>query len=185
MTDLKVAELADEFSRRGLTRRQILTLGARLGLTSATLGAVLARTGHEAAAAGHSGRISASRALDDYIAKQTDFNLPDFTPQSLVSYKHEDKLWGIPYDEGPGNLYYNKDLFDKAEISYPDETWTLDKLKEVALKMTSGEGGDKLYGIGDLPSPGNALMAPPYLFPFGAQYLNEPDESECLINKPE
>jgi len=36
MTDLKVAALADEFSRRGLTRRQILTLGARLGLTSAT-----------------------------------------------------------------------------------------------------------------------------------------------------
>ena len=27
-------------------------------------------------------------------------------------------------------------------------------------------------------------MAPPYLFPFGAQYLSEPDESECLISAP-
>ena len=86
-------------------------------------------------------RAGLFQQLDDYIAKQPDFNLPDFTPQSLVSYQHDGKTWGIPYDEGPGNLYYNKDLFDAAGVAYPDATWTLDRLKEVALKLTSGEGG--------------------------------------------
>jgi multiple sugar transport system substrate-binding protein len=124
-------------------------------------------------------------ALDDYIAKQPDFNLDDFTPQSLVSYQKDDKLWGIPYDEGPGILYFNKDLFDAAGVAYPDDTWTLDTLKENAIKLTSGEGGDKIYGLGELPTPGNGAIAPPYLFPFGAKYLNEPEESECLINAPE
>jgi multiple sugar transport system substrate-binding protein len=39
-------------------------------------------------------------ALDDYIAKEKDFNLGDFTKPSLVSYQYDGKLWGIPYDEG-------------------------------------------------------------------------------------
>jgi hypothetical protein len=32
-----LAELADEFTQRGLSRREILRIGARLGLTSASL----------------------------------------------------------------------------------------------------------------------------------------------------
>jgi len=28
-------------------------------------------------------------------------------------------------------------------------------------------------------------MAPPYLFPFGAQYVNEPQETKCLIDQPQ
>ncbi|MFL5807858.1 MAG: ABC transporter substrate-binding protein [Roseiflexaceae bacterium] len=125
------------------------------------------------------------RPLDDYIAQQKDFKLEDFTKQSLVSYQREGKLHGIPYDEGPGNLYYNKDLFDKAGMKYPDESWTLEDLKAAAVKLTSGEGPNKIFGLADLPSPGNGLMAPAYLFPFGAQYLSEPKEDQCLINKPE
>ncbi|ABU58625.1 ABC transporter substrate-binding protein [Roseiflexus castenholzii] len=125
------------------------------------------------------------RPLDDYIAKEKDFNLQDFTPQSLVSYQRDGKLWGIPYDEGPANLYYNKDIFDAAGIPYPDETWDLEKLKEVALKLTQGEGPNKIFGLGELPSLGDSLVAPPYLMPFGAQYLREPKEDECLINQPE
>jgi multiple sugar transport system substrate-binding protein len=125
------------------------------------------------------------RPLDDYIAQQKDFNLPDFTKQSLVSYQREGKLYGVPYDEGPANLYYNKDLFDKSGVKYPDENWTLEDLKAAAIKMTSGEGANKIFGLGELPSPGDGLMAPVYLFPFGAQYLSEPKEDQCLINKPE
>ena len=123
--------------------------------------------------------------LDDYIAKEKDFNLDDFVKPSLVSYQRDGKLYGIPYDEGPGMLYYNKDLFDKAGVAYPDDTWTLDTLKEAALKLTSGEGPNKIFGLADVPSPGNPTIAPSYLYPFGAAYLSEPKEDQCLINKPE
>lgn len=122
--------------------------------------------------------------LDDYIAQQPDFNLDDFVPPSLVSYRGEDGLYGIPYDEGPGMLYFNRDLFDAAELSYPDDTWTLDTVKESALKLTSGEGATKTYGLGALPSPGSATLAPSYLVPFGAAYVNEPDETACLLTEP-
>jgi multiple sugar transport system substrate-binding protein len=124
-------------------------------------------------------------SLDDYIAAEKDINLADFTPPSLVSYQRDGKLWGIPYDEGPANLYYNKDLFDAAGIGYPDSTWDLEKLKEVSIKLTQGEGPNKIFGLGELPSPGDSLMAPPYLMPFGATYLSEPKEDQCLFNKDE
>ena len=284
------SELARELARRGLSRREILRIGARLGLSSASLATALTLSGHGAAASGRAGQSAAAiraqgsifdpqegaegpwpetavpeptspvtlavahawdatfmerqkqfdtlfterhpnititaentpfadylqkyttqaaggslpdimycqfawaqqlieaelfQPLDDYISAQPDFNLEDFTEPSLVSYRSNDTLYGIPYDEGPGMLYYNQDLFDAAGVPVPDETWTLDRLKEVALQLTSGEGPEKIYGIGELPTPGDAGMAPAYLYPFGAKYVNEPDETECLISQPE
>jgi multiple sugar transport system substrate-binding protein len=289
MTNPNVADLAREFTRRGLSRREMVSLGTRLGVTSAVLGAAMRLAGQDATASG--GRFTSATAryqealwdkslgadgpwpevavaepteeitlsvahhwdatfmerqhqfdelfmerhpnitiaaevttfadylqkyttqaaggtlpdimychfswaqqliqaglfipLDDYIAQQSDFNLDDFTPPSLVSYRREDQLYAIPYDEGPGILYYNMDLFDAAGIPYPDETWTLDRLKEVALELTSGEGAEKIYGIGDLPRLVNSTIAPSYLYPFGGEYVNEPDETECRLTTPE
>jgi multiple sugar transport system substrate-binding protein len=289
MTDPKVADLAREFTRRGLNRREMIALGTRLGVTSAFLGAALRLAGQDAAASGSRRATAAVRnqealwdkslgaegpwptvavaepaeevelsiahawdatfmerqtqfdelfterhptikvtaentpwgdfmtkyttqaaggslpdimyvhfswaqqliqadllpPVDDYIALQTDFDLADFTEPSLVSYTRDEQLHIIPYDEGPGILYYNKDLFDAAGVAYPDDTWTLDRLKEVALQMTTGEGAEKIFGIGDLPSPGNAAIGPGYLFPHGAQYISEPDETEYLLDQPE
>ena len=123
--------------------------------------------------------------VDDYIAKEKDFKLDDFIKSSLPSYQRDGKLWVVPYDEGPGILYYNKDIFDKAGVKYPDDSWTLDDLKAAAIKLTSGEGQDKIFGLLSTPTPGDALLAPPYLFPFGAEYLSEPKEDQYLLNKPE
>lgn len=123
--------------------------------------------------------------LDDFVAKEANFNLADFTKTSMLSYQADGKLWVIPYDEGPGILFYNKDLFDKAGVKYPDDSWTLDDLKAAAIKLTSGDGPNKLFGIQATPTPGDSLMAPPYLLPFGAEYLAEPKEDQFLLNKPE
>lgn len=123
--------------------------------------------------------------LDDYIANDPEFNLVDFVEPSLVSYRHEEQLYLIPYDEGPGVLYYNKEIFDEAGIPYPDETWTLERLKEVAIELTSGQGPEKIYGIADVANPASGTMAPSYLYPFAASYVNEPFETECLLTSPE
>jgi len=122
--------------------------------------------------------------LDDFIAKESDFNIADFTKPSLPGYQRDGKLWVIPYDEGPGIMYYNKDIFDKAGVKYPDDTWTLETFKEMAGKLTSGEGQNKIFGFSGTPGPGDSLLAPPYLTPFGAQYLDE-TQSKYLLNQPE
>ena len=70
-------------------------------------------------------------------------------------------------------------------MKYPDDSWTLDDLKANAIKLTSGDGANKVFGLLSTPTPGDTLVAPPYLFPFGAEYLSEPKEDQYLLNKPE
>jgi multiple sugar transport system substrate-binding protein len=124
--------------------------------------------------------------LGSYIARQSDFDEGDFIEQSLVSYTKDGELYGLPYDEGPGILYYNKDVFDEAGMDYPGPEWTLDDLKSAAIELTSGKGPNKVYGYVTTPTPGDTMTTgPSYLAPFGAQYVNEPQETECLIARPE
>jgi multiple sugar transport system substrate-binding protein len=46
-------------------------------------------------------------------------------------------------------LWYNKNLFDKANIKYPDDTWDYDKLVEAAKALTVSQGGStSQWGLG-------------------------------------
>jgi len=123
--------------------------------------------------------------LDDYISRQPDFNLGDFTKPSLDFYRRDGKLYGIVYDCGPRMLFYNKQLFDQAGVKYPTNDWTLEDLKQAATKLASGKGRTKIFGLLSLPTSGDASMAPGYLFPFGARYVNEPQETKSYIDQPE
>lgn len=57
-----------------------------------------------------------------------------------------DQLYGLPFRNDYYVLYYNKTLFDKAGVEYPKHDMTWDEYRELAKKMTSGEGNDKIYG---------------------------------------
>jgi len=46
------------------------------------------------------------------------------------------KQLGLPRDLNVIALFYNKDLFDKAGVPYPDDTWDWAKLIEVGKKLT-------------------------------------------------
>lgn len=43
-------------------------------------------------------------------------------------------------------VYYNRDMFDSAGISYPKDDWTWDEYIEIAKKLTKGSGQNKVYG---------------------------------------
>jgi multiple sugar transport system substrate-binding protein len=63
----------------------------------------------------------------------------------VLTYK--DKIIAAPFDYKIPAIIYNKDLFDKAGIPYPDSNWTEDQLLEYAQKITSGSGANKIWGI--------------------------------------
>jgi multiple sugar transport system substrate-binding protein len=79
-------------------------------------------------------------------------------------------------------LFYNKDLLSKAGVEEPSENWTLDDVKSAALKVTES-GGGRIWGLAGGPSPASADLAPPWLLPFGARYVNE-TQTACVINEP-
>ncbi len=63
-------------------------------------------------------------------------------PESLVSLAtYKDKIYGVPKDFDTIALAYNKEIFDNANIAYPDETWDWNKLLEVAKELTDKEKG--------------------------------------------
>lgn len=67
----------------------------------------------------------------------------NFPPQHVAVYQMDGKTYGIPKDFDSQALFYNKEMFDKAGISYPDDSWTWDSLTDAAKKLT----GNGVYGI--------------------------------------
>ena len=52
------------------------------------------------------------------------------------------KQMGLPRDLNDIALFYNKDMFDKAGVPYPDDTWDWQKLVAVAHQLTKDANGD-------------------------------------------
>ena len=60
--------------------------------------------------------------------------------------KVDGKIYELPYRNDIWVVYYNKDLFDKAKVSYPTNDMTFTQYDQLARKVTSGSGNDKVYG---------------------------------------
>lgn len=84
-------------------------------------------------------------ALDEYIASDTSFNKDNYS--GLVDALGLDgKTYALPFRYDNNMIFYNKDLFDQAGVEYPQDGMTMAEYHELAAKMTSGEGNDKIYG---------------------------------------
>ncbi len=56
------------------------------------------------------------------------------------------KQTAIPFKTDYYVLYYNKDIFDAANVEYPSNDMTWSEWEEMCSKLTSGEGANKIYG---------------------------------------
>jgi len=81
--------------------------------------------------------------LDPYIQK-SGYDLNDYWGGLLESAKYEGSVYGLPRDNEVNILYYNKDLFDKAGVKYPDENWKWNDLLAAAEKLTVKDAGGKV-----------------------------------------
>ncbi|MGG4129151.1 sugar ABC transporter substrate-binding protein [Paenibacillus illinoisensis] len=95
-------------------------------------------------------------------------------------YQYSGKQYGIPYFQGTIGLFYNKDLFDKAKIPYPDDTWTWDTLKTNAAKLTNKE--QKIYGYIAPNDPQSGYY--PYIYQAGGAVISS-DHLKSGLDQPE
>lgn len=82
--------------------------------------------------------------LDEFIAKDK-MDIAGFGPV-YEGLKINGKLYSLPVRNSVTVLFYNKTLFDKAKVEYPKDDMTWDEFRELAKKMTSGEGNNKIWG---------------------------------------
>ena len=78
--------------------------------------------------------------LNDYVAK-TNYDLSGFVGTEK-NYCVGDELYAVPFRSDFWVLFYNKDLFDAANVAYPTNDMTWDEYADLAIKMT----GDGVYG---------------------------------------
>jgi multiple sugar transport system substrate-binding protein len=89
--------------------------------------------------------------ITDQVAKLSDMpaaKLDDYYPASLAVAKYNGKLYGLPWIAQPVVLYYNPDLFQKAGVNPPDDSWTWDTFKEAAKKLTVKDASGNITQYG-------------------------------------
>jgi multiple sugar transport system substrate-binding protein len=118
--------------------------------------------------------------LDKYV-KRDHYDLDDFYPESINGWgKWKGQLLEIPTDIDIYAMYYNKDMFDKNHIPYPDETWDWNKYLEVAKKLTQDTDGNK-----QIDQWGTTLDQwwEDYVYANGGTIVT-PDGNQCTLDQP-
>ncbi len=83
------------------------------------------------------------------LVEKDGYSLTPFYPVLIKAFSYKGKLFALPIISNVDVLFYNKDLFDKAGLEYPNQNWDWGKFKEAVNKLTivSPEGKLLQYGI--------------------------------------
>jgi multiple sugar transport system substrate-binding protein len=76
------------------------------------------------------------RDLTPFIENDPDFHLDVYFESVIDIFRQDDKLLAIPLDFTPMVMYYNKALFDAANVPYPKPGWTWDEFLDAAQRLT-------------------------------------------------
>jgi anti-sigma regulatory factor (Ser/Thr protein kinase) len=118
--------------------------------------------------------------LGPYVARDKDFDLSDFYPQAVNGYgKYKGKLYAIPAGIDLYAIFYNKTMFDKYHVPYPDETWDWNKYLWAAKQLTRDTNGDGK--IDQWGTTQNTWQS--YVWASGGDILSK-DNTRCLLDQP-
>lgn len=75
------------------------------------------------------------------FARAEHFDLDVYYPNVLDMARRHEHLYALPADFTPMMLYYNKRLFDRAGVPYPQEGWTWQEFRLSCQKLTTRPPG--------------------------------------------
>lgn len=124
--------------------------------------------------------------LDDYIHASSIVQPNKYFPVTWSKCLVSGKVVAIPWDTTPAALFYNTEIFDKAGVAAPphdwgNADWTWDKFREVANKLSNGEGAQRNYGYFQSTWWVYSL---PWVWMNGGKIANR-DETKVTIDTPE
>lgn len=106
--------------------------------------------------------------------------LEDYFKITVDTFAYDGKLYCFPLHFSTTALFYNKDIFDKASVAYPDETWTWQDFLAAAKRLTKDTNGDgRVDQYGTVGS-----MWPLWILENGGAVFNK-DETRCLLSRRE
>jgi len=87
--------------------------------------------------------------LSPYIENDATFSKEDFFPTILDRFTVGGSLYAVPRDVAPfACVFYNKNLFDEAELPYPTDDWNWDDLLRLARALTKRNASGRVTQYG-------------------------------------
>lgn len=107
--------------------------------------------------------------LSNFVDKKQYFS------KSIESFTYDNKIYAVPRDVSDLVIYYNKDLFDKYNIPYPQKNWTLNDYVKISKKFVQ-------HGIWGTSYETELLYLMPFLMSNGTGVLSD-DTKQFVLNQ--
>jgi multiple sugar transport system substrate-binding protein len=109
--------------------------------------------------------------VEPYLEQSTVIKATDFYNKPLQPFTVNGKLQCIPMNMSSLEVYYNKDLFDRAGVPYPKAGWTWDEFLQDAIAITKLSTPDeKIYGVGIDPQ---LIRLAPFVWQNGGDIVDD------------
>ncbi len=125
--------------------------------------------------------LGALTPLDDYLAKSELISKDDFYSESFDPFIYEGQLMCIPQNLSSLVVYYNKELFDQANIPYPAADWTWEDFLATAQALTKDANGDGMtdqFGVGIEAS---LIRFAPFVWQAGGDLVDDESDPTTLM----
>lgn len=126
--------------------------------------------------------------LDDCLA-ELEFDTSVYLPGLLEPGTVDDALYFLPKDYSTLAVYYNRAIFDEAEVAYPEAGWSWDDLLEIAQALTQDTDRDGQIDVWGIQLPANwttgfeywvAAAGGSLISEDGASYVGYMDSQETI-----
>ena len=130
-------------------------------------------------------RAKYARDLMPYVRR--DIVPGDYYSETMTEWRgspaNDGVLYGFPACLGLTVLFYNKDMFDRAGIPYPDTSWTYDDLIRVGKKLTVDTDGDGIPDQWGLSFDVHYTGLETVIYSLGGRMLT-PDGRHAVLEEP-
>ena len=115
------------------------------------------------------------------------FKEEDFYPMALDAFRdRQGTLICMPQNVSSQVVYYNKDIFDKAGLPYPDPDWTWEEFRQTAIALTlpddNGDTYPDQYGLGLEPV---LIRMAPWIWQNGGELVDDPaNPTQLALDTP-
>lgn len=122
--------------------------------------------------------------LSGLLKEDKSFDLDGFYPTLVELASYKKGIYIIPKDIAPFVLFYNKTMFDKEGLAYPDNTWDWNSLLSAARRLTkdfNGDGRIDQFGYNSEFTSYYGIIC--WLHQAGGSIFNR-DMTKCLLDSP-
>jgi multiple sugar transport system substrate-binding protein len=130
------------------------------------------------------GRRGVISDVDRFMREDPEFDVGEYFKEIVDAMRYRGKLYGLPDNLSPVLLFYNKDVFDRFGVEYPDGTWRWEEFLEACKKLTKDTDGDGRTDQYAFVSSWWRNRWPMYIWQNGGRVFT-PERDRCLMDQPE